>query len=143
MVHLLDDEVTKQFFAHIEDFHVQRVSDAELGSAQADVKERTAEVETLAAIVPKHPSAIAAHQAALEAAEEALAGAEDRLHDLTTAAQADGPNIRELRAEWPSFTLAEHREVLRAAIEAVSVRRGPHPGAKVATADRIRVVFRS
>ena len=79
---------------------------------------------------------------AWEAAEGALAEAEDRLHELTAAATAGGPEVRELRDEWPSLTLAERREVLSRSIEAVEVRRAPHPGAKVPAAERVRVVFR-
>ena len=138
----LDEEVTEQFFAHLDAFHVKAVEDAELDRARRAVDERTAEVETLAAVVPSHPKAVAAHQEALEAAEGALNEAEDRLHELTARAAADGPEVRELRNEWPSLTLAERREVLSRSVEAVEVRRAPHPGAKLPAAERVQVVFR-
>ncbi len=92
--------------------------------------------------MPSHPTAVAAHQAALEDAERALVEAEDRVHDLTASLTAEGPDVRELRDDWPSLTLAERREILRAGIDAVLVRRGPSPTAKPPAADRILVLFR-
>jgi hypothetical protein len=142
MVHLLDEEVVEQFFAHLDAFHVRAVNDAELEEARAKVERLTSDVEMLAAVVPSHPSALASHQAALEAAEESLIDAEDRLHQLTASLTADGPDVRELRDDWPSLTLAERREILRAGLDAVLVRRGPSPTTRLPAADRILVLFR-
>ena len=122
MVDRLDAEVTEQFFAHLEAFHVKAVNDAELERPAPKVEEHTAEVEALAAVVPSHPKAVAAHQAALETAEGALAEAEERLHELVGAAKADGPDARHLRDDWPTLTLAERRELLR---QPDRGRRGP------------------
>lgn len=136
----LDNEVVAQFFAYLDDFHVRAVDDSELDAAQAEVAERTAEVERLAAVIPSHPAGIAAHQDALGSAEQALLEAEDRAHDLT--ASLTGPDVHELRDDWPSLELAERREILRAGIDAILVRRGPSPTAKPPAADRALVLFR-
>lgn len=142
VVDRLDTEVVGQFFDHLDTFHVRAVDDAELDAARSEVEQRTASVEQLAAVVPTHPAAISAHQAALEAEERALVEAEDRLHDLTASLATDGPDVRELRADWPNLALDERREILRAGIDAVLVRRGPSPGAKLPAADRTLVLFR-
>jgi DNA invertase Pin-like site-specific DNA recombinase len=138
----LDEEVVQQFFAHLDEFHVRAADDTEIAAARVEVDKRTVEVETLAAVVPKHPSAVAAHQQALEVAEQALEEAEDRLHDLTASLSAEGPDVRTLREDWPSLSLAERREILRAGIDAILVRRGPSPTAKPPAADRCLVLFR-
>jgi DNA invertase Pin-like site-specific DNA recombinase len=142
VVDRLDTEVVKQFFEHLDTFHIRAVDDSEIDAAKQAVEQHTANVEALAAVVPSHPAAIAAHQEALTDAENELAHAEDRLHDLTAALEADGPDVRELRDDWPSMTLAEQREILRAGIDAILVRRAPSPTAKPPTADRILVLFR-
>lgn len=142
VVHRLDAEVVEQFFANLDAFHVRAVDDAELDSARAEVERCTTEVEALAAVIPSHPAAIAAHQTTLEGAERELVDAEDRLHQLTTSLTAEGPDVRELREDWPSLSLAEQREILRAGIDAVLVRRAPSPTAKPPAADRILVLFR-
>jgi hypothetical protein len=142
VVERLDEEVVRQLFSHLDAFHVRAVDDAELEAAQEEVERCTAEVQSLAAVVPTHPTAVASHQSALEASEAALAEAEDRLHDLTASLGADGPEVRQLRDEWPDLILAERREILRAGIDAVEVHRAPTPGSKVTPAERIRVRFR-
>jgi hypothetical protein len=142
MVDLLDAEVVKQFFAHLDAFHVRAVDTAELEAARVDVETRTGEVERLAAVVPTSAVGIAAHQEALSATESALADAEDRLHQLTASLAASGPDVRELEADWPSLTLDEKREILRAGIDAVLVRRASSRTAKLPVSDRILVVFR-
>jgi site-specific DNA recombinase len=142
VVDRLDEEVVRQLFAHLDDFHVRAVDDSELEDARKAVAERESEVETLAAVVPSHPTAVAAHQGRLEVAERALVDAEDRLHDLTASLTAEGPDVRELREDWPSLTLAERREILRAGVDAVLVRRAPSPTAKPPAADRTLVLFR-
>jgi DNA invertase Pin-like site-specific DNA recombinase len=141
VVDRLDAEVVGQFFAYLDDFHVRAADDAELEGARTEVERRTAEVETLASVVPKHPSAVAAHQAVLDAAERTLVEAEDRLHDLTTSMTAEGPDVRTLREDWPSLSLDEQREILRAGIDAVLVRRAPSPTAKPPAADRCLILF--
>jgi DNA invertase Pin-like site-specific DNA recombinase len=138
----LDAEVTRQFFAHLDAFHVRAVDDAELDATRTDVEDRRAEVERIAAVIPTHPSAIAAHQGTLEAAERALVEAEDRFHDVTASLAEDGPDARELRTDWPTLTLDERREILRAGVDAVLVRRAPSPTAKPPAADRALVLFR-
>ncbi len=80
VVDRLDEEVVRQLFAHLDDYHVRAVDDSELESMRAEVERCTDEVESLAAVVPRHPTAVAA-QGALEAAEHELVEAEDRLHD--------------------------------------------------------------
>ncbi|MGH2974635.1 MAG: recombinase family protein [Solirubrobacterales bacterium] len=142
VVDRLNAEVVRQFFDHLDAFHVRAVDDAELEVARSDVEQRTAEVEKLAAVVPSHPAAIAAHQEALEAAEQALVKGEDRLHDLTVSLTADGPDVRDLREDWPRLTLAERREILRAGIDTVLVRRAPSPTAKPPAAYRTLVFLR-
>lgn len=142
VVDRLDEEVTEQFFAHLDAFHVREVADAELDDARRAVEKQTAQVETLAAVVPTHPKAIAAHQDALEAAESKLTEAEDHLHELVGAAEAGGPDAAMLRRTWPSLDLAERRELLRSRVEVVGVRRAPHPGAKVPVSERISISFR-
>jgi DNA invertase Pin-like site-specific DNA recombinase len=142
MVHLLDAEVTEQLFAYLDAFHVRAVDDADLDEARDDVERRTDELEALAAVVPRHPAAVGAHQARLEELERALTEAEDRLHQLTASLAVAGPDVRELRDDWPSMTLAERREVLRAGIDAVLVRRGPSPTTRLPAADRTLVLFR-
>jgi hypothetical protein len=138
----LDAEVVCQFFAQLDDFHVRAVDDAEFASARDQVEKCEGEVERLAAIVPRHPKAIASHQAALETAEQLLADAEDRLQDLTASRVADGPDARELREDWSSLSLTERREILRAGVDAVLVRRAPSPTAKPPAAERILMLSR-
>jgi hypothetical protein len=137
----LDDEVAAQFFEHLDAFHVQAVDTGELAAAQADVDTLAGEVERLAAVVPSHPRAIAAHQEALTAAESILADAEDRRDHLVASAAKNGPDSRELRGDWPDLTVAERREILRAGIDAVVVRRASRRTAHLPVADRVRVVF--
>jgi DNA invertase Pin-like site-specific DNA recombinase len=139
----LDDEVLRQFFDHLDEFHVRAVDDSELAAATVAVKERTETVERLAAVVPSHPAAVAAHQAALEDAERTLIGAEDTLHQLVTSATQAGPDVRQLRDDWPTLTLEDRREILRAGIDAILVRRArsrstPHPP----ISERLLVLFR-
>ena len=143
VVDRLDGEVVNQFFAHLDDFHIRAVDDTEVESAKVEVERCTDEVERIAAVIPSHPAAVASHQGSLEAAERALVEAEDRLHELTSSLTAEGgPDVRELREDWPTLTLSERREILRAGIDAILVRRGPSPGAKLPAADRILVLFR-
>jgi DNA invertase Pin-like site-specific DNA recombinase len=142
MVHLLDAEVTGQFFAHLDAFHVRAVDDAELERARVEVERLTQELQTLAGVVPSHPAAISAHQTALDGVEQTLIDAEDRLHQLTASLFADGPDVRELRDDWPSLTLAERREILRAGLDAVLVRRGPSPTRRLPALKRILVLPR-
>jgi site-specific DNA recombinase len=141
----LDDEVTAQFFAHLETHAHRAVDSTKLDAVRAEVQTLTANVERLAAVVPGHPAAVAAHQATLEGAEQALEAAEDDLHELTTSSSTiapGAPDVRELREDWPDLTLAERRKILRAGMDAVLVRRAPSPTAKPPAADRILVLFR-
>jgi hypothetical protein len=71
-----------------------------------------------------------------------LADAEDRLHQLTASLVESGPDVRELEADWPSLTLDEKREILRAGIDAVLVRRSSSRTTHLPVRDRILVVFR-
>jgi site-specific DNA recombinase len=139
----LDAEVSDQFLRHLDAFHVRAVDDGELDEAGVEVGRRTEQLEALAAVIPSHPTAVAAHQTALQAAERELIEAEDHLQEITALLSAKGPDVRELREDWPSLTLGEKREILRAGIDAVLVRRGPSPTAKPPAAERILVLFRS
>ncbi|HTE59405.1 MAG TPA: recombinase family protein [Solirubrobacteraceae bacterium] len=139
----LDAEVVEQFFAHLDAFHLRVVADAELVAVRAAVEERTGVVERLAAVIPTHPAAVKAHQVALEDAERALQEVEDRLHQLTASLAAGGPDVRMLRADWPVMSIDERREIIRAGLDAVLVRRAasrsfPQPPVR----DRILVLFR-
>jgi DNA invertase Pin-like site-specific DNA recombinase len=138
----LDAEVSNQFFRHLDAFHVRAADHGELDEARVEVERRTEQLEALAAVIPSHPAAVAAHQTALQAAERELIEAEDHLQQITALPTAQGPDVRELREDWPSLTLAEKREILRAGIDAVLVRRAPSPMAKPPAADRILVLFR-
>jgi site-specific DNA recombinase len=138
----LDGEVVRQLFAHLDEFHVRAVADGELDDALADVDRLTEAVESLAAILPSHPAAIASHQRALEDAERELADAEDRAHRLAASEAEGGPDVRELRADWPTLTLEDRREILRAGIDAVLVRRAASRTARPPVTDRILVLFR-
>jgi len=143
MAGALDDEVTEQLFAHLDAYHLQR-ADADAAFADADQRADEAEerVRMLAAVVPKSRAGLQAHQAALDDAERDLMAAEDLRQQLSASVALAGPGARELRADWPRLTIAERREVLRAAIVAVLVRRAssrtpPRPPFR----DRVRVVF--
>lgn len=138
----LDAEVIERFFARLEDFHVRATDDAGIQEASEDVKRLTGEVERLAAIVPKHPAAVAAHQRALAEAESSLIEAEDRHAELAASLAQDGPNARELQADWPALTLAERREILRAGIDAALVRRASGHGVASRVSERVLVLFR-
>lgn len=138
----LDREVARQFFAHLDVFHVQAVTDDQVDAARADARARTETVERLAAVVPTHPKAIQAHQAALEAAEQDLGDAEDALHRLVLASSANGPTARQLEEDWPNLALDERREILRAGIDAVLVRRASSRTGRLPASDRILVLFR-
>lgn len=137
----LDTEVVEQFFAHLDAFHVRAVDDTELVAARELVDEYTETVERIASVIPSHRAAVAAHQAALQDAERALEDAEDRLHQLAASAAQGGPDVRELRVDWPSLTLDEQREILRAGIDAVLVRRSGST-ARPPVAERVLVLFR-
>jgi hypothetical protein len=106
----------------LESFHLRATYDAEVQAAREDVRPHR-EVERLAAIVPTHPAAVTAHQRALEDTEADLSGAEDRRDQLIAALAQHSPDYRELRAEWPTVELGERREILRAGIDEVVVRR--------------------
>lgn len=138
----LDAEVVGQFFARLDEFHARAIDDDDVTRARVEVERLTGEVERLAAVVPTHPAAIAAHQRALDDAERALTDAEDRLSQLMSSAAQTGPDIRELRADWPLLSLDEQREILRAGIDAVLVRRALQRGVNSSIAARVRVVFR-
>jgi site-specific DNA recombinase len=142
IVDRLDAEVVDQFFAHLDAFHVQAVDDAELETARQAVGEATGVVERLASVVPNHPKAIEAHQAALSEAERVLEEAEDRRDHLIASVAQAGPDVRELREDWPTLTLDERREILRAGTDAVLVRRALRRTAHLPIRDRILVLFR-
>jgi site-specific DNA recombinase len=140
-VERLDAEVTDQFFAHLDAFHVQPVNDGDIEAARAAVEIRGGELDRLAAVIPAHPRAVEAHQAALRDAEQALAEAEDRLTQLV-ASTANADAARELRSDWPGLTLEERREILRAGIDTVLVRRALRRTAHLPIRNRILVLFR-
>jgi hypothetical protein len=71
-----------------------------------------------------------------------LADAEDRRDQLLASAAQSGPDLRELRDDWPALTLAERREILRAGIDAVLVRRASSRALRLPVSDRILVLFR-
>jgi len=136
----LDDETVRQLFRRLEEFHARAIDEADVDRAREEVDRRTGEVERLAQVVPTHPAAVAAHQKALTAAESALADAEYQLEQLARAQSQAGPDVRELERDWPSLTLNERREIVRAGVDAVLVRRASRGTSDVA--GRILVVFR-
>jgi hypothetical protein len=138
----LDAEVVAQFFAHLDAFYMQAVDDAALEEARTAVEDATGTVERLAAVVPTHPAAIGAHQEALAAAEAALGEAEDRRDHLVASARPSGPDRRVLREDWSTLVLDDRREILRAGIVAVLVRRASSRTARLPVADRVLVLFR-
>ncbi len=123
MVHLLEGEVVEQFFAHLDAFHVRGVDGAGIAAAEREVERLTGEVERLASVVPSHPAAIAAHQSRLHELEGELSEAEDRRDHLASSALQGGANVHELRADWPTMTLDEKRDILRAGVRFVLLRR--------------------
>ena len=139
---LLDTESTERFFDRLQSFHVQAVTREQLAASDGEVDRLTGEVERLATIVPTHAAAIAAHQRALTDAERALSEAEDRRDQLAHSHAHDGPDVRELRADWPSLTMSERREILRAAVDAILVRRSSRRGLGADIGERILVLFR-
>ena len=142
VVHKADTEVVEQFFAHLDAFHVRAVTDAEMEAARAEVERLTDALEAVASVVPIHLKAVAAHQDAMAQTESELVDAEDRLHQLTASLEAGGPDARTLREDWDSLTLDEQREILRAGIDAVLVRRGASRGSRPPARERILVLFR-
>jgi hypothetical protein len=87
---------------------------------------------------PSHPAAIDAHQGALRAAERDLAEAEDHLDHLLASAAQGGPDVRELREDWPKLDLDDRGEILRDGIDAVLVRKS---GTRAPVRERIFVLF--
>jgi site-specific DNA recombinase len=142
VVERLDAEVTEQLFRHLDEFHVQAVTDEELAAAEAKVAEVAERIKLRAQIAPTHPTAVAAHQAALEEDERALAEAEDHRDHLRSLAAEDGPDVRTLRGDWPNLTLDERRAILREGIDAVLVRRVSSRNVHTPVADRVLVLFR-
>jgi hypothetical protein len=130
------------FGTNHEGWSVERAR-VELDRILQQVERGTAAVDYLASLVPSSQRGRAANRAALDEAETALAAAEDRRDHLVASASQGGPDVRELREDWPTLTVEERREILRAAIDAVLVRRAsrrtaPHPP----VSERILVLFR-
>jgi DNA invertase Pin-like site-specific DNA recombinase len=138
----LEAEVAEQLFARLETSRAVAVDDDELVRVDAKTERLAGEVERLAMIAPSHPTAVAAHQKALENAEMALAAVEDERDALRAAKAQDGPDVRDLRADWPKRSLDERREILRPGVDAILVRRaaGRHPASPVA--ERVLVLYR-
>ncbi len=128
MVDLLDAEVLTCLWERLDAFHLAAVEDEEVETARTSVEDLTAALEMLAAVIPSHPVAVAAHQAALQEAEMALQTAEDRMRQLRGAREGNGTMTRELRDDWPNLALDEQREIIRAAVHVVLVRRATRPG---------------
>ena len=137
----LDAEVTKQFFEHLDAFHVRAAEDRELGEIDAELERLTGEVERVAAVIPSHRAAIAAHQDALAAVEATLTELEDRRHRHVASRNLQG-DVHVLRRDWQEMDLAMRREHLRTGIDAVLVRRALRRTAHLPMRDRILVVFR-
>jgi multidrug resistance efflux pump len=137
----LDAEVPERLFDRLESSQAFAVDDDELARTDADVDRWTGEVERLAMITPSHPKAVAAHQGALEAAESALTRAEDHRDALRDAQAQNGPDVRELRADFTNYPIDEQREILRPGIDTVLVRRASSRGPSSQVADRILVLF--
>ena len=138
----LDEEVVAQVFARLDAYHLVAAEDADMAAAQAEVDRLTGTVERLAAVVPEHPRAIEAHGQALRDAEQELSAAEDRLYELTSSETDSGPDVRELRSDWPTMTLAERRTVVQDALDTVLVRRAASRSAPPPVSERIRILFR-
>jgi DNA invertase Pin-like site-specific DNA recombinase len=138
----VDAEVVEQFFARLDTFHARFVAGDELVQARAAVSSLEDELTTLVQLKVTHPKALAAHQAAVSDLESRLQDAEDHLAELLTADGQRGLDARELRADWPNLALDERREILRAGIDAVLVRRALKQGAGSVMTDRILVLFK-
>jgi DNA invertase Pin-like site-specific DNA recombinase len=138
----LDPEVTDQFFAHLDDFHLRSVDDDEIEAAQADLEASRVAVELHAQVTPTSTAGVAAHQAKLDELERTFEAAEDRLHQLLASKADSGPDGRELRADWPNLTLDDQREILRDGIQAVLVRKASRRTApRPPVSERVLVVF--
>jgi DNA invertase Pin-like site-specific DNA recombinase len=141
VVDKIDAEVIEQFFARLDAFHVRAVDDAEIDSERAEVARLGDDLASLVQLKVSHPKALAAHQEAVSDLERRLQESEDHLAALLDAKAQSGPDARELRADWPSLSMDERREILRAGIDAVLVRRAIKTGAGSVMAERIRVIF--
>ena len=137
----LDSEATDQFFRRLGAFHARRVDSGELDAARQEVERLTEQVELLAEVVPIHRAAIQAHQRKLGDAERELSEAEARLDDLLARQQDAGVDARTLHADWPSLTLAQRRELLRAGIDTILVRRASRMGPDSPLNERILILW--
>lgn len=141
VVERLDAEVVEQFFTRLADYRLTAPDDGDVQQAQEEVERLPGEVERLAAVVPSHPAAVVAHQRALAEVEARLAEAEDRRDELVAATAQRGPDVRELRTDWPTLALDEQREILRAGIDAVLVRRASGQGPASVLSERALVLY--
>ena len=137
----LDTEVVESLFRRLEISRVHAVDDDDLIQAASEVEQLEDELTTLVQVRVTHPRALAAHQDAVSAAERRLQDAEDRRQHLTAMQAQDGPDAREMRSDWPTLALDEQREILRAGIDAVLVRRAMTKGPVADTSARILVLF--
>jgi DNA invertase Pin-like site-specific DNA recombinase len=142
LVERLDAEVTEQFLSRrLADARATRVSDADLDAARERVVELTDAVTLHAQVTPRHQAAVSAHREALAALERELEDAEDRLEELISRAEQAGPDARELRRDWPDLPLVERRNILRAGIDSVLVRRAASRATRPPVAERIRILW--
>jgi hypothetical protein len=142
VVDKIDAEVIAQFFARLDAFHAQAVADDELAGGRAKVQNLEDELTALVQLKVSHPMALAAHQEAVSDLEGRLQLAEDQLAELLSVNAQSGHDARELRIDWPSLGMDERREILRAGIDAILVRRSFKTGAGSIMSKRIRILFR-
>jgi site-specific DNA recombinase len=138
----LDSEVVEQFFAQMDAFHLRAVSDSEIEAAQAALEDARHAVELQAQTTPQSTIAVAAHNAKLADLERDYEAAEDRLAQLLASKAESGQDVRELKPEWPTLPLDARRELLRAGIKTVLVRRASRRTApRPPISERVLVVF--
>ncbi len=142
VVSRLDAEVERQFFERLGEFHARQIDDGDVEQARQDVDRLTAEVERLAAVVPASRAGISAHQAALADIEGRLADAEARLDQLLAAEHGAAIDARTVKADWANMTLEQRRELFRAGIDTILVRRALRTAASRPIAERVLILWR-
>ena len=102
VVDRLDAEVDRQFFAHLDAFHVRAVDDAELDAARAEVEQRTAEVERLAARRPEPPDRDR-RPTRRRSRPPSARWPPPRTAFTSSPPRSAGARRRELRDDWPTL----------------------------------------
>jgi DNA invertase Pin-like site-specific DNA recombinase len=125
MAEIVEDWVTERFFARVGDLEARGVpSNRRLTDARRAVEAARAELEAYrdsaaVAVLGQEP-----FLAGLRARAEALRGAEARLAEIRGEAElAEVGGVYRLRETWPELSVAERRQLLASAIDAVFLRR--------------------